>query len=319
MQKQLERLKLIYHFLQKNKADAKSILYFLVLNNASISLRQLQRDIVDVEKYFLQNSEKLQISVGKYQKKYWEILKIEDRNLKSKINENDANALSKNDNQYSYLDTNFYKTNPLNYTEEILNRLQDAITRCKFIQITDLKNDFTVDNYLFSINKIDFAPIFIIKHRNTLYVSGIENKSTNVLIYEIGQINNFKILNKEFDYNIFSNKVKLELDKRFGITKNINDEIYNLKLEFSSVTGALLTKYFWHHSQLFDKSNGNIIMTMECGINRELIGWLFQWMYNVRIIEPPILIDIYKKTLNEITSNQKKGKPLVYKNIFEPK
>lgn len=319
MLKQIERLKLIYIFLQKNKSDANSILNFLNFNNASISLRQLQRDIIDIENSFIQDSEKLVISVGKYQKKFWEIQKIDNEIIKSKIKVGAVISKSKNDNDFSFINTNFYKSTYENQTDEILNKLQDVINNRKYIQIHDLKNDSTGDNYLFKINKIEFAPIYIIKHRDAIYISGVENKSKEVLIYEIRQFNKFKILNKEYDYYIFSNKVKLELDNRFGITKNINDEIYDITLEFSSVTGALITKYFWHHSQVFEKSNGNLIMKMRCGINRELIGWIFQWMYNVRIIDPPVLNDIYKKTINEITTNQKKNKPLVYRNIFEPK
>ncbi|MNG35937.1 hypothetical protein D3C85_1814520 [compost metagenome] len=59
-------------------------------------------------------------------------------------------------------------------------------------------------------------------------------------------------------------------------------------------------------------------MTMKCGINRELVGWIFQWMYNVRIIEPVILQDYYNQTLRKITGNGKSEKHLVYDNIFEP-
>ena len=57
-------------------------------------------------------------------------------------------------------------------------------------------------------------------------------------------------------------------------------------------------------------------MRLECGINRELLGWLFQWMYNIKIIEPPLLKDYYYKTLQEIMNVNQTKNPLVYKNIF---
>lgn len=60
-------------------------------------------------------------------------------------------------------------------------------------------------------------------------------------------------------------------------------------------------------------------MTIKCGINRELLGWLFQWMYNVRILEPAILQKYHDKTLDEMIVNRKSKKSLVYRNIFEPK
>ena len=57
-------------------------------------------------------------------------------------------------------------------------------------------------------------------------------------------------------------------------------------------------------------------MHIECGINRELLGWLFQWMYNIRVVEPEILKLYYEKTLNEIQNNNKSKATLVYRNLF---
>ena len=59
-------------------------------------------------------------------------------------------------------------------------------------------------------------------------------------------------------------------------------------------------------------------MTFTCGINRELLGWLFSWMYNVKIIGPPELIDYYKKSLAKITQIHG-SENLVYRNIFNKK
>ena len=59
-------------------------------------------------------------------------------------------------------------------------------------------------------------------------------------------------------------------------------------------------------------------MTVYGGINRELIGWLFQWMYNVRIIEPQILVDKYDQALKEMVATRNGSRPFKYRNIFEP-
>ncbi len=60
-------------------------------------------------------------------------------------------------------------------------------------------------------------------------------------------------------------------------------------------------------------------MTLQCGINREFIGWIFYWMYNVKIIESSILIDYYHRTLEEINIVNSTDYPLVYRNNFNPK
>jgi hypothetical protein len=75
-------------------------------------------------------------------------------------------------------------------------------------------------------------------------------------------------------------------------------------------------RHFWHSSQSFKEQNGKIIMYLHCGINRELIGWLYMWMYNVRVVEPQILKDYYTKALKKITQVNNEVQPLVYQNVF---
>lgn len=351
MLKQTERLKVIYTFLKENSADANAILEFLKNSDAEISLRQLQRDLIEVEKVFIQSNEQLLVQIGQHRKKIWQIVNSDKKN---KFNQSTINTLylamlvnpnilmenrlsdvelfrdllqkgiNKNENQLSItqnqlINTHFYEITKDTIFNANINQLIRAVTNRKYIKIIELVNDYTVDNHQFKTDSVDFAPISIIYHRGAFLVSGIESKNQEAVIYEIGQLKKFKILDKGYNYEQLNNKIKTEFDKRFGITKNITDEVYDIVLEFTSVTGALVSKYFWHHSQHFEKKNGNWIMTMKCGINRELMGWIFQWMYNVRIIEPSILQDYYDKTLEEMIVNRKNKKSFRYRNIFEPK
>lgn len=352
MLKQTERLKIIYDYLKQTSADANTILEYLKQKDGEISLRQLQRDLTEVEKVFLQPNEQLTATIVGYRKKIWKInstgpkrkltqkaintlllamltqpnMLKEDRKdhndlfqvlLKDALQQSKNEIIKGDDNQL--INTHFYEITKDIVFNANIDDLIWAITNKKHIQILELINDYTVDNHAFKTEKIDFAPVTILYHRGTFLVAGIENHKQEIVIYEIGQLKKTRILDKGYNYEQLSKKMKTELDKRFGITKNINDEVYDIKIEFTSVTGALVSKYFWHHSQHFEKNKGNQIMTMKCGINRELLGWIFQWMYNVRIIEPAILQEYYDKTLDEMIANRKSKKPLVYRNIFEPK
>jgi hypothetical protein len=353
MLKQTERLKIIYDFLKQTSADASTILEYLRQKDAEISLRQLQRDLVDVEKVFLQSNEQFSVKTELSRKKVWQIITtdkkfeltqnaintlylamlvspnalIENRLndiqsfqelIQKSINENE-NQLSISQKENQLVNTHFYEVTSDIVFNANIDDLIWAITNRKYIRIIELINDYTVDNHVFKTEIIDFAPISIIYHRGAFLVSGVESSKKNFLIYEIGQLKKIQLLKKNYNYEQFSKKIKVELDNRFGITKNVNNNVYHVVLEFTSVTGALVSKYFWHHSQHFEKKNGNWILTMKCGLNRELLGWIFQWMYNVRIIEPSILQDYYDKTLDEMITNRKSKKPLVYRNIFEPK
>ena len=107
-----------------------------------------------------------------------------------------------------------------------------------------------------------------------------------------------------------------ELSKRFGVSDNIDDKIYDIEIEFSSETGEYLKHFHWHPTQKFKPTNTGYIFTMECGINRELVGWVFQFMNNVRILQPEKLRVLYLQQVNRILEVNTTNVSLRYTNIF---
>lgn len=106
---------------------------------------------------------------------------------------------------------------------------------------------------------------------------------------------------------------------RFGITQNMDEKVYDIELEFSSVTGFYVKNHIWHDTFTAQSlPNGNWLMKMRCGINRELVGWIFQWMGNVKIINPPELKELYQQQLEKMFVLNEGGE-LTYSNIFQPK
>ena len=204
--------------------------------------------------------------------------------------------------------------------ENNIDKLIEAISTQNIILISRLKNDYTVDNHHQTTAVFEFIPVKIIYHRGAFLIAGfLKSNTAEIVLYEISQLEEFTIRKEKFNLKDLSKTLNDELDNRFGITKNIDDKVYDIKLEFTNITGSLVRKYTWHHSQKFILYEGNYIMTLKCGINRELLGWIFQWMYNVRILEPQQLIDVYKNSLVEMQSNRNLHTALKYKNIFEPK
>lgn len=351
MLKQLERLKIISIYLKETSADAKTILAYLKQNNAEISLRQLQRDLIDVENYFLTVNEKMQVTKEGLSKKYKIISSVKRNTFKQETintwqlieqsgsvplleqrNEGkDKKALHKILNKILVLASgkqhlnnseiiqasNFYTVKKDANFNKVVDDLLIAIRTSSVVKIGKIGYDFTSDNIATEKRNVRFTPVRIIFHRGDFFIAGIENKKE--VVYEIGQFENITLLSSGFNREQSETQIKEELDKRFGITKNINDEIYDIKLEFTSVTGTLVSKYHWHHSERFVKKDGNWIMTMRCGINRELVGWLFQWMDNVRIIEPVLLQEHYNQILEKMKGKVKSEKVLRYNNHFEYK
>lgn len=351
MLKQLERLKIISTYLKETSADAKTILAYLKQNNAEISLRQLQRDLKDVAGFFLRTDEVMQVTKEGLSKMYkitisernktiqqqtintWQLMEqsgsvplLEQRNvgkdkkaLRRILNKVLVLVSGKQSlNNYEIINaTNFYTVKGDANFNKVVDDLLKAIRNSLEVKITEIANDFTSDNNATKKWNVKFLPFRIVFHRGDFFIAGIENKK--VVVYEIGQFVNVTLSKSGFIRAQYEAQINQELGNRFGITKNINDEVYDIKLEFTSVTGALVSKYHWHHSEKFVKENGNWIMTMRCGINRELVGWLFQWMDNVRVIEPVLLQEQYNQILIKMNKNAASNETLVYKNHFEYK
>lgn len=299
--KQLERLLFLIKALKAKPCTTHELLMLLSEQNSNSSIRQLQRDFKDIA-LLLSDNETLK-SYRKDKLKYFFI----------EISESDFTSTNENK---TYKNTNFYVQSKSKHIDFNLNAIENAIKESKSIVISEIKNDETGDNNNFETKNIFFQPIQILIHRDSYYVGGYNIAKKCIQIFGINQIEKVALSNQ---CELLAERTKLfddELNKRFGVTKNINKHTYKIVLEVSSVLAGFIKNHHWHVTQKFSKKNGNTLMHLECGINRELLGWLFQWMYNIRVVEPEILKFYYEKTLNEIQNNKNSKATLVYRNIF---
>ena len=82
---------------------------------------------------------------------------------------------------------------------------------------------------------------------------------------------------------------------------------------------SFVQNQFWHQTQIFEKlDNGNILMKITCGINRELVGWIFQWMSNAKVLKPNILANMVADKLVETAQLYKENSPIISNNSFRP-
>ena len=302
MKNKLERLKIIHNLLKEKEISINQIHLYLENNYRIISKRQIIRDVIDL-KYLLDENEILNTKyVGR--EKYLFVFKT-----------NFDDTISK-DFSAKTVKTSFGNQKQTKFIKESRNLIEQIILKHSKIKIKTLINDETGDNYYFETKPFIFFPIILISHKNSCYLGGWNVKRKCVQFFGINQIIKITDLNKSFSYQEYELLVKKEIESRFGVTKNINNKIYNIKLEFSLPTGSFVRNHYWHHSQKFFNDGSKIIMKLNCGINRELVSWIFSWMYNVKIIEPPILKDYFLKTIDEINQNYNSLNPLLYKNFF---
>ncbi len=305
---QLDRIEKIYSQLRKKELSYQDIALFFKSVKVDISIRQIQRDIKNV-RFLLKDDEKIMSHRDSCKVIYFKIVKTR----KLKIDESKNNLTFQKE-------TNFFE---LIATKDIQNQLaivNQAIQDSKKIVIARLKNDVTGDNYNFEQKNIELLPLKTIKHRGSTYVGGYNEKKEQNQIFDITQLKNIVISDIDHSLNVtkIETEFNFELEKRFGVTKNINDEIYTIIIEFTEITGNFIKQHFWHISQQFIKKGNIVQMHLQCGINRELLGWLFYWMYNCRVVEPKILKEYYDSTAKEMVKLSNQNNPLVYKNLFIP-
>ena len=273
-QTKTNRLRLVYTTLKTRPFSLNELTVLYTSSGYLKSRRQIQRDLKEVELFFQEKESLKTFYVLK--EKYFHI----QSTLTSFDDSNEGNALH-------YTSFNFPKSKPIESSKRAL--INEAISKNNMLLIRDLKNDETGDNFSFTSKKIQIIPVLMIFHRNNYYIGGYNVSQNQVVIYGIRQMEGVSILPKTCKPKDYYYLVSKELDSRFGVTKNINSNIYTIQIEISNVLSEFVQNHTWHHSQQFEKKKGKTLLTLTCGINRELLGWLFQWMYNIKIIEPPVL------------------------------
>ena len=264
----LKRISLLLNTLREKQLNSSQIK--LELFNDLISIRQIQRDLKDLEA-FLSPNEFLSIS-KEHKIVYYAILKKTSSTVEiDKI----IPVVSQ---------TNFYKQIISEDIQKKLDHITIAIKTSKVLIIHEILNDETSDNSDFETIAFKFYPIRLIYHRDTYYLGGWNPKKGISQIFGVNQLNKINSTEQKFVSSKIVKYFDMEFSNRFGVTKNINNHVYDIKLEMSPVLAGFIKTHYWHHSQRFSKKNHNVVMHLKCGINRELMGWLFQWMYNIRII-----------------------------------
>ncbi|MDD3004555.1 WYL domain-containing protein [Flavobacterium sp.] len=342
---QIQRLKEIYQLLWQKAYSKNEIIALL---EPKVSLRQLERDLIDIKNSYLRPTEEL-LEIPNGKRMYYSITKRKTKKRKLNFDDfciydlllNSENEVlnKKFDKQVLFFQNfkkalfetfgehqNFVQKNII-YKTHFYELYQDetfikniipiykAIYDEKYIQVKQVDFDATGDNPELRSRNLKLKPLKIIFHRGDYFL--FSHCKQNYKIFEIGQLMDVIILDKSFTLPNYQAVFEQEMSNRFGVSNNINQKLYDIELEFSESTGNYISKMKWHESQQIKKlPNKNYRLTMRCGINRELGGWIFQWMNNVKVIQPPELINIYQKIINSIHANNQKNNRLESINFF---
>ena len=353
MSEKSKRLMMIYSRLKSSPVTIEMLSSWAQKNDVQISSRTFYRDLYDLENSVILPNEKLVVAVGEKNRKTW---KIEYVNHEQPLTEFDINSYvlfqkflplsivsSRKDShekftslfykKYSksqfenFVDvaksqikaTHFYEGTVFTDYHKILDDCIWSIQNKRKMQLISINYDYTSLSKMVAFPQI-FYPVQILYHRGVVHVSGFLEDDNQLVVLGLDQIEQYKLTNDLFENKDYVNQLETALSKRFGITQNINDEVYEIEIILSERTGRFVTKLFWHETQQFEKlKNGNFLMTMKCGLNRELVGWIFQWMSNAKVLKPELLKELVKEKYIEMVQLYDNDKLLVSNNSYRPK
>lgn len=214
-----------------------------------------------------------------------------------------------------FINTNFAETVYSQKEQSFLKLLIEAIQELRTLRI---KYQFDYTSLPIEIPDITtIIPLKIILHRGTLHICYCSLNEEKINLIALDQIIELKYEGYYLKKQIPQNFENL-LEKLFGITNNINEHIYDVELEISSTLGEFIKRRTWHPSQTFNLlENGNYLMTLKCGINRELVGWIFSWMTNIKVIKPNLLKDLVQNKAAEIINLYDADTALSPNNTFK--
>lgn len=299
----LKRLAVLKSYLKSKAFTTSQLFDMLEEDKFIVSQRQIQRDLKSLH-FIIEEGDELN-TYFEDGKKYFYIKTLSSPDHKLSFSLSDTILTTRFSNQY--LDKSKTKT---------IDLIERSIYQQSTLEVFLVRDDETGDNLDLDSFQFTVFPLDIIYHRASYYLAWYNPKKEKIEIFGIRQLGQIKLGKSFTGYKKYKSLLDIELSKRFGVTKNIDDKVYDIEIEFTSVTGRFIEDHFWHHSQKIVKLNGNYLLTFHCGINRELVSWVFQWMYNVRVLNPPKLKTLYDKALQECLQTRQGEVPFVYRNIF---
>ena len=300
-------------------------------NNIIVHKRQIYRDIKSVEKYFLSENEKLEEAKINENKRAWNISNKKNKNIigidelyaklilfnnvpsyisdKSKktlqdeivkdINLKNNHIIFKSIEAInSFLKTDFYEKYYCVGNEKKIKDIFWCIINQRKIKVKKLT--YQPFNQNADNTEFIFSPITFLLHRGSILVAGF-TKNNRVYIIDLTELSEYDYLNTTFKKkeNLLL-EIETELKNRFGICENYDNEIYNISIELTREIGEYLNKYKWHHSQKFKVTTNGYIVNFNCGINKELLSWIFMLHTDAKIIKPEKLKQVYCRYLMDL-------------------
>lgn len=144
------------------------------------------------------------------------------------------------------------------------------------------------------IKKYRLHPYTLVTFRQGLYLFAYDLEAGIIKTFAVERFQNFKRNRREhFEIPIEYTPQQI-IEDSFGIIKGV--EVCDVELQFSRVAAPYIQERMWHHSQVMAAAdNGEVILKLHVGIAHELISWILSFGPDIKVLNPPFLIDLVRK------------------------
>lgn len=341
MSAHLERLIRIYNRLRRGPVTIEIISKWARQAGIKVSDRQLYRDLQQLSNMAFTEEETVKEYVNEKNKKTW---KLEYKEKSEKISSFDINSffLLKNfaplpvleqrkasiekfekiiyrsfsqNNYQQYIQANELFMRKTNYYENMYGpkeheKIEELIwclhNKRVIIVEKDLINCANNDVSMISF-PIEIFPVELVFHRGRVHLAGI-SKTKKFLLFAVDKDFLFKLTNENFNRKKLLLDYKNHFAKLFGISQPANGKVYKIKLEFAKSYAEGTKTFYWHESQKWKKlNNGNYLLSLQCAIGRELVGFIAQGLAMIKIHQPKVLKDLVLNKLKETVALYEKN------------
>lgn len=329
----LERIIRIYNRLRRGPVTIEIISKWAKQAGIVVSDRQLYRDLEQLKRIALADGETVKEFINEKNKKTW---KLEYREKSEKLSSYDINSffLLKNFAPFAVLQErkvsiekfekiiykNFSKNNfqqyiqanelflrKTNYKENMYGaeehqKIEDLIWALHNKRVIIIEQDLinTANNAISKdVFPLEMFPVELVFHRGRIHLSGF-SKTNQFVIFGVDKGFHFTLTNENFNRKKLLPAYQNHFEKLFGISKPVNDKVYNVKLEFTKSFGESYKSFYWHHTQNWKElKNGNYLLCFRSSIGRELVGFIASGLAMVKVHQPKILKDLVLKKFKE--------------------
>ena len=329
----LERIIRIYNRLRRGPVTIDVLSKWAANAGIEVGIRQLYRDINQLKTLQIAEGENVVEFTDEKNRKTW---KLEYKAEAGKLTPYDINSffllknfapfavLAERKNSFEKIERIFYKNFSKNEYEKYVQanelflrhsnynenkygaaehrQIEDLIWALHNSRVIVIEQDL-INSANNKINATDFPMIFypmeLIFHRGRIAIAGI-NKQEKLLNFSIDKNFVFTLTNDPFNRKKYLKAYTQKFKNLFGISDPLNNKIYNIKLEFTDSFGSSMKSFYWHNSEKWTLlKNGNYMMHLQCGIGRELVGFIAGGLDKIKIHQPKILKDLMIKKFRQ--------------------